>query len=734
MELGVDIAELNVVNMRNVPPTPANYAQRSGRAGRSGQPALVFTYCSSGSPHDQYFFKRPERMVVGAVAPPRLDLTNKDLLRAHIHAIWLAETGVDLKDTLKEILDMNGDPPSLELLPEIRQHIEATTARQAARQRAAQVLQTIPELDDTDAEDLLNLTIQNVAHAFDQACTRWRELYWSALKQAKTQEDIRRDPTRSETDKRQADRLRREALSQIDLLTDVSSLAQSDFYSYRYFATEGFLPGYSFPRLPLSAFIPARRANQRDNFLSRPRFIAISEFGPRAIIYHEGSRYVINQVIMPVIEDEDGPLTTQIKRCGHCGYVHPIKSDANFDLCERCRKPLDPPLPQPLLRLQNVVTRRRDRINADEEERLRLGYEIRTGVRFSERDGTMNVQSAIVQVDGQNIARLTYAQTATLWRINLGWARRKNKHQYGFVLDIERGYWKKNEQNEDDPDDPMSERTRRVIPYVEDSRNCLLFEPFVEIELKEMASLQAAMKRAIETVFQLEDNELAAEPLPNEDNRRILLFYEASEGGAGVLHRLVDNAQMLRRVAEQALEICHFNPKTGEDSRRAPHSNEDCEAACYDCLLSYRNQREHAILDRTSIYKWLMDLTRANVQTSPAHSTRDDHLTKLISSCESELERDWLRKVYSLGLRLPDAAQVYIEECQTRPDFVYNSRGVYAAIYIDGSHHDYPNRYARDQQRSECMEDYGYRVIRFGYRDDWDAIFEKNKHVFGGEA
>ena len=73
MELGVDIAELNVVNMRNVPPTPANYAQRSGRAGRSGQPALVFTYCSTGSSHDQYFFKRPQRMVAGAVstAPPR---------------------------------------------------------------------------------------------------------------------------------------------------------------------------------------------------------------------------------------------------------------------------------------------------------------------------------------------------------------------------------------------------------------------------------------------------------------------------------------------------------------------------------------------------------------------------------------------------------------------------------------------------------------------------------------
>ncbi len=59
MELGVDIAELNLVNMRNVPPTPANYAQRSGRAGRSGQPALVFSYCSTGSPHQQPPLRAP---------------------------------------------------------------------------------------------------------------------------------------------------------------------------------------------------------------------------------------------------------------------------------------------------------------------------------------------------------------------------------------------------------------------------------------------------------------------------------------------------------------------------------------------------------------------------------------------------------------------------------------------------------------------------------------------------
>src|SRR3972149_2257573 len=116
MELGVEIAELNVVNLRNVPPTPANYAQRSGRAGRSGQPALVYSYCSVGSPHDQYFFKQPELMVAGKVTPPRLDLANEDLIRSHVHGIWLAETGQGLGRSLRDILALSADDLRLPLL------------------------------------------------------------------------------------------------------------------------------------------------------------------------------------------------------------------------------------------------------------------------------------------------------------------------------------------------------------------------------------------------------------------------------------------------------------------------------------------------------------------------------------------------------------------------------------------------------------------------------------------
>lgn len=733
MELGVDISELNAVNMRNVPPTPANYAQRSGRAGRSGQPALVFTYCTMGNPHDQYYFKRQNLMVAGAVTSPRLDLTNEDLVRAHINAIWLAESGLSLGNSLKDLLDLSGEDPSLHLLDSVRDALNSDTIRQKAFERAKSVLMSIEtELAKADwySDEWLQGTLNHVTLSFDQACQRWRTLYRAAKAQQIAQQKIINDHSRTKPDHDHAKRLRMEAESQIELLTDTQNLAQSDFYSYRYFASEGFLPGYSFPRLPLSAFIPGRRMRMdKDEFLSRPRFLAISEFGPRSIIYHEGSKYVIHKVNLPVSESGGELATNRAKQCPACGYFHIITAGDGPDRCERCHAMLDAPLTA-LFRLQNVSTKRRDRISSDEEERMRQGFELRTAFRFHDtQTGELAAQSARLLFKGEQVARVTYAGAAMLWRINMGWRRRSNPNQFGFVLDIERGYWGKEQDQMDDTEDSTSGRSMRVIPFVEDTKNSLLFEPVTQLKINQMASLQAALKAAIQVRYQLEDNELSAEPLPSASERKMILFYESAEGGAGVLRRLLEDLLAFADVAQLALQLCHFDPQTGEDLRRAEQTTEDCEAACYNCLMSYYNQMEHRLLDRQAIKEVLIELSGTTAEISPSALSRAEHLKRLRNLCQSDLEREWLDFLEQRNLNLPSHAQKLIENCHTRPDFQYEKDC--AAIYVDGPHHQYPERQARDSAQAECMEDIGYSVIRFGLLDDWEQVIKKYPHVFG---
>ncbi len=732
MELGVDISQLNVVNMRNIPPTPANYAQRSGRAGRSGQPAFVFSYCSAGSPHDQYFFKRPELMVAGSVTTPRLDLGNEDLVRAHVHAIWLGASKLSLGNSLSDVLDVSGDEPTLEVLSKVQKALVKPQTRKLAKASAMSALgEAITDLvaPDGDPEEWLDRVLQQIPHSFEQACKRWRGLYMAALEQSKRQHKIILDPSRDHRDRERAKTLRKEAEAQLTLLLDTASSTHSDFYTYRYFASEGFLPGYNFPRLPLSAFLPGyRRQKGVDEFLTRPRFLAISEFGPRSIIYHEGSRYVINKVILPV-EGDGATIKQRAIQCDACGYVHPLKDDAGPDLCEACGAALPAEIDN-LFRMQNVSTRRRDRINSDEEERFRLGYELKTGLRFAVRGGNISARKArVVASDGTLLATLTYGHAATLWRMNLGWRRRKDKDQLGYVLDIERGFWAKSQAVEDDPDDPLSPRTERVVPFVEDTRNCVLVEPAKELEIGQMASLEAALKTAIQVHFQLEDRELATEGLPSSYERRQILLYESSEGGAGVLRRLVEDASALPAVARLALEIAHFDPKTGADMGHAKGAREDCVAACYDCLLSYFNQRDHLLLDRHLLPPLLTPWTTARIEVSAAPTPREEHRDRLLRLCQSGLERRWVELLDRLGLRLPSDAQVLIENCGVRPDFLYQDEGV--AIFVDGPHHDEPAQQAKDFEQQDALEDLGFNVIRFHHAADWEPILARYPQLLG---
>ena len=736
MELGVDIRDLNVVNMRNVPPTPANYAQRGGRAGRGGQPALVFTLCSEGSAHDQYFFRRQGRMVSGAVAPARLDLGNEELVRAHLHSVWFAAAGMDLKRGIGDVLDT--DDPALPLQVDFQRRTvlsEETLGQvigdfRAVLESCGHDLSSAPWFTDNWVSD----TVRRAASEFDRAFDRWRELHKQAVSQ---RDEARRVMDRYAADRRArverdaAERRHLEAMRQIALLLNLTDdWAESDFYAYRYLASEGFLPGYNFPRLPVRALVPYKDSLHA---ILRPRFLALSEFGPQNVVYHEGRKYRISRCVLP-IGGVQGRLVTA-KLCSACGYIHD-GDRLDVDKCDYCGVDLDGAhsiYVNKLFEMSTVRGSRADRITCDEEERARRGYRITTQFRFAPgRDGRLLIeQASVMDEKNQPLMTIFHAPQATLWRVNHG---RRRTEMDGFVLDPERGSWLNADRDESHSRRGV-EPIHGIRPFVRDTRNLLLVQPILTASRPEererfLATLGYALQRGIQVAFQVEEHEIAIERIGMDQDRRLLLW-EASEGGSGVWFRLMEDPATLREVARTALEVCHFDATTGEDRKLG-----DCGRACYDCLLTYANQSDHALLDRHLVKDYLISLSGSSVQITGAQGSYDDRYADLrgLSDPRSGLERIFLDFLYQSRLRLPDRVQYRPEpDVYTEADFFYEgirgSKG--ACVFCDGSVHDDLQRQGEDARQRGILEDLGYQVVVIRYDRDIEEQLRRYTDVFG---
>jgi hypothetical protein len=749
MELGVDISALNTVYLRNVPPTPANYAQRSGRAGRSGQAALVLTYCASQSPHDQWFFHHKREMVHGVVRAPTLDLANRDLIDSHIQAVWLANVEHALDTGIAPLLVL--DQPDKPLKPELLAAFTAPSTLDRAREQAQRVIASVrpylrPEAAPWFSEGYVDAVVSNAATAFDRALDRWRKLFEATRKQMEMADQVVKSHAVSNRERDNARRRYGDAARQYAVLLKSGNTQNSDFYTYRYLASQGFLPGYNFPRLPLMAWIPGRGATaegkeDEGTMVSRPRFIALSEFGPRSLIYHEGRMFRVIRAKLNVgaaeqVSANSELATVSARICSHCGYGHLGEADAAeplADVCEHCGTVLtDDDRVAQLYRIEAVETMPVERISVNDEERQRQGYELQTTYRFLPGpDGRVQRTDAEVRLGDEMLARLTYAPAARIWRINRGWRRRKDKRQLGFYINPVSGVWSKQDSpgeafSEDQPEEALLDKVpnQRIVPYVEDHRNILILTPGRELAAATMATLQAALKRGIEQTFQIEEAELIAEPLPSSDVRRALLFYEAAEGGAGVLSRLATEPRSLAEAAATALRLMHFRaPEDGTwrldglpalEEKRTLDGEEVriCEAGCYRCLLSYFNQPDHALIDRLDADALRILTALANANVTPVA------VADASPPPDGALGR-WLTTLARLELRRPDATSVPLDGGAGIADAHYKAARTLVFLAPPAP------------EVAQYATDRGYRVLVFGDESTWPQQFAQHPDVFG---
>jgi Lhr-like helicase len=746
MELGVDISALNTVYLRNVPPTPANYAQRSGRAGRSGQQALVITYCAALSPHDQWFFHHADEMVHGVVRAPTLDLANRDLVESHLQAVWLACAQVELDSSIAPMLDL--DRPDKPLIKHYHDGLNDPAVQERAQAAAARVIEQLEkELDGSDwfSPAYVRQVVEQAPIRFSKALERWRVLYEATLTQMNMADQIVKSHTASPGERQNALRRYGDAARQRTVLLKSGNTQNSDFYTYRYLASQGFLPGYNFPRLPLMAWIPARGgkggAPQEDegSMVSRPRFLALSEFGPRSLIYHQGRMYRVVRAKLNVgsadhISGNSQLATLSSLICSQCGYGHLGEAGGPqpvVNTCENCDALLtEHDWVRELYRIETVETVPVERISINDEERQRQGFELQTTYRFLPGpDGIIQQRKAEVKQGDEVLAELTYAPAARLWRINRGWRRRRNKEQLGFYINPITGTWSKqddpNDSNDGGNDDALLDKVpnQRIVPFVEDHRNLLILTPPHPLSIEAMATLQAALKRGIEMTFQIEESELVAEPLPKVDERRALLFYEAAEGGAGVLTRLASEPESLAQVASNALQLMHYKAPQGSwKPEELPAleqtdalGNRQCEAGCYQCLLSYFNQPDHEHINRRNADAIAMLVALANAQVQPKPLAQ----TVTASTEGNDRLGQWLEALTANGLRQPDSTQVAVNQGAAVAAGQY--KAARALVFLD----------TITAQTATLLADKGWQVLDFSNPSTWPARFAAHADVFG---
>lgn len=709
LELGINIGDLEAVAMRNIPPRPANYAQRTGRTGRRSRMGIAVGF-SRNTPHDGYFFDHPDEMITGAIGAPRFNTANLEALARHLRSLTLEEARVEFPSNLAPYLAEEGDVNTANVEPLIRQ-VEGAQAR--AADRATHVFAGVEGVTRPWVESITGTTARDL-HA---ALERRGRLIASAVRRMR---DLGQKVTQTPRDQ-DAERGFRQMANRIRL----------DFrYAYlpRVLAEEGLLPGYAFPGDPGSL---ALGYDAEPIFANRIQ--AQREYCPGQIVYARGRRWAVRGLALHrpgSLGRTRGAERFAFTLCPNCSLANPHGAANN---CLRCNTLLDEGT-------QVAVDAGAFQASPDEvepeaeEERALVFFDVRA---HPQRD----VAGAAYALGPWH---LELRRQESIWWINHGPLERALDpgpvvRAAGFRLCFtcgehlppapapEASKTKRRRQPPVAPQaarDPHADRCsgepeQVAIGHQARADTLRLVVPGLErLEDEGVAwawSFAYAIVEGASRLFEIDEEDL--EPLVL--TRRVqsdgmireavmeIVWIERVLGGSGILENVA-----VRFPEVAAAAVRHLD-------------GHDCAKACYRCLMTYRNQRVHRLLNWRLIWHHLEGAAREAIElrgeawVSPHITEGPEWDEARREGCESPVELRLLRAIRAAGLAEPEK-QYWVQDDRgvplTRVDFAYPGRGTGRGVlvYVDGlKFHASMARRLHDASQTQRLQADGFTVLRF---------------------